>query len=80
MVADADIGEFLTAAQACEVLGVKRPTLYSYVSRGRLRSYRQGMKRQRLYSRGELEKLAGVTPGVQNAVSLPKAEEWVGYV
>lgn len=74
-------GDFLTAAEACELLGVKRETLYAYASRRRIRSYRQGMKRQRLYSREELEKLVGTptrTDGLRGL--LPKAEDWVAYV
>lgn len=49
--------EFLTAREACAVLGVKAATLYAYVSRGLLRSYRQGIKRMRLYRRDEVEQL-----------------------
>ena len=43
--------EFLTAQEACAILGVKPATLYAYVSRGLLGSFRQGIKRQRLYRR-----------------------------
>lgn len=49
--------EFLTAQETCELLGVKPATLYAYVSRGLLRSYRQGIKRMRLYRRNEVERL-----------------------
>ena len=45
--------EYLTVEEAAGALGVKRATLYAYVSRGVLRSYRQGMRRQRLYRRVE---------------------------
>ena len=38
---------YLSAAEACELLGVKPATLYAYVSRGVLQSYRQGIKRAR---------------------------------
>src|SRR4029077_4719509 len=41
--------EYLTAAEAATALGVKRETLYAYASRGRLRSYRRGTGRARLY-------------------------------
>ena len=37
--------EYLTVDEAAALMGVKRETLYAYVSRGILRSYRQGMKR-----------------------------------
>jgi excisionase family DNA binding protein len=49
--------EFLSAQEACQVLGVKAATLYAYVSRGLLTSYRQGIKRARLYRRTEVEYL-----------------------
>ncbi|HEU5344974.1 MAG TPA: helix-turn-helix domain-containing protein [Ktedonobacterales bacterium] len=49
--------EFLTAQETCAILGVKPATLYAYVSRGLLGSYRQGMKRTRLYRRDEVERL-----------------------
>jgi citrate synthase len=49
--------EFLTAQEACDALGVKAATLYAYVSRGMLTSYRQGIKRMRLYRRDEIERL-----------------------
>jgi citrate synthase len=49
--------EFLSAEEACALLGVKHATLYTYVSRGVLKSYRQGIKRKRLYRRDEVERL-----------------------
>ena len=49
--------EFLTAEEACALLGIKPATLYAYVSRGMLNSYRQGIKRKRLYRREEIERL-----------------------
>jgi excisionase family DNA binding protein len=49
--------EFLTAQEACAALGIKTATLYAYVSRGVLHSYRQGIKRARLYARTEVERL-----------------------
>ncbi|GEM_PF-730188 len=50
--------EFLTAQEACAMLGVKAATLYAYVSRGLLNSYRQGIRRTRLYRRNEIERLS----------------------
>ena len=35
--------EYLTVKEAARLLGVKPATLYAYVSRGLLRSYRQGI-------------------------------------
>jgi DNA-binding transcriptional MerR regulator len=49
--------EFLTAREASAVLDIKPATLYAYVSRGLLASYRQGIKRMRLYRREEVERL-----------------------
>ena len=49
--------EFLSAQEACALLEVKAATLYAYVSRGLLTSYRQGIKRTRLYRRAEVERL-----------------------
>jgi citrate synthase len=57
--------EYLTGEEAAEILGVKRATLYAYVSRGVLRSYRQGIKRQRLYRRADLEALVQLSPGAE---------------
>ena len=53
---------YLSAAEACELLGVKPATLYAYVSRGVLRSYRQGIKRARLYRRGDVQRVLHLRP------------------
>jgi excisionase family DNA binding protein len=66
--------EYLTVDEACAVLAVKPATLYAYVSRGRLRSYKQGMRRQRLYSRSEVERLARLHPS--RPVDLPPVDPW----
>ncbi|HEY4305060.1 MAG TPA: citrate synthase family protein [Gemmatimonadaceae bacterium] len=48
----------MTAAAAVRALGVSRPTLYAYVSRGFLRSApKAGTTRERLYSRDDVERL-----------------------
>jgi len=52
--------EYLTAAEAAEQLGVKRATLYAYASRGRLRSYRRGTGRARLYRADEIRALTQI--------------------
>jgi citrate synthase len=67
--------EYYTMREACAVLGIKPASLYAYVSRGRLRSYRQGMRRQRLYLRSEVDALAKLSPS--RAVDLPPADSWV---
>lgn len=84
MVVRIDEQEYLTAVEACAVLGVKPQTLYAYVSRGILRSYRQGMRRQRLYLRRDVEALVRLRPGGRRGqgralrLPLPHAEEWIG--
>jgi citrate synthase len=67
--------EFLTAQEAARLLGVKPTTLYAYVSRGIVRSYRQGIKRQRLYRRSEIEAL--VRMGPRYAPEIPPADSWI---
>ena len=83
--------EYLTGEEAARRLGVKRATLYAYVSRGVLKSYRQGIKRQRLYRRADVEDLLRLSPGAAaepaplrsapaEAVivwSIPAAESWI---
>jgi citrate synthase len=68
---------YLTAAEACELLGVKPATLYAYVSRGVLKSYRQGIKRARLYRRGDLQRALALQPS-RGHQSLPHAADWMG--
>ncbi len=85
--------EFLSAQEACQVLGVKAATLYAYVSRGLLTSYRQGIKRARLYRRSDVEYLTrlrgpSMTVGEQREVvppgsadvSLGDAQRWIPYL
>ena len=76
--------EYLTGEEAAAALGVKRETLYAYVSRGFLKSYRQGIKRQRLYRRAEVEDLLrlSASSGERAAVGvspddIPLAESWI---
>jgi citrate synthase len=69
----------LTAAEAAAHLGVKLGTLYAYVSRGWLKSYRRKVGRQALYRRADIEALRGLTAperGVR-ARALPEASSWV---
>ena len=68
---------YLSAAEACELLGIKPATLYAYVSRGVLKSYRQGIKRTRLYRGGDLERVLHVRPS-RGPSPLPHAADWVG--
>ena len=68
---------YLSAAEACELLGVKPATLYAYVSRGVLQSYRQGIKRARLYRGADLQRVLHLRPS-RSRFSLPHAADWMG--
>ena len=77
--------DYLTVHEAARLMNVKPATLYAYVSRGVLRSYRQGIKRARLYRRSEIERLLRVAPSVEMrrgrprraAADIPRAESWI---
>ena len=81
--------DYMTVKEAARLLGVKPATLYAYVSRGIIRSYRQGIKRQRLYRRAEVESLLRLAPsgeagaasgealGARRAPEIPLAESWI---
>ena len=86
---------YLNGNEACHLLGIKVSTLYTYVSRGVLRSYKQGIKRQRLYKRAELEALLQLRPSNdlsanfgtgrstnmrEDEPDIPHAEDWVPNV
>jgi len=86
---------YLDGNEACHLLGIKVSTLYTYVSRGVLRSYKQGIKRQRLYKRVELEALIQLRPSSdaspnagtgrstttgEDSPDIPHAEDWVPNV
>jgi excisionase family DNA binding protein len=74
--------EYLDVDEATARLRVKKATLYAYVSRGVLKSYRQGVGRQRLYKRSEIEALLEVRPSGRaeegRDVGLPYADSWAG--
>jgi excisionase family DNA binding protein len=65
--------EYMTVEEAARRLGIKRATLYAYVSRGLLKSYRQGIKRRRLYRRTEVEALLRLAPSGQGPTDVPAA-------
>jgi excisionase family DNA binding protein len=80
--------QYVDSEEAARLLDVKRETLYAYVSRGLLRSYRQGIKRQRLYRRADIEALLRLAPASGTVIPLrrgrrragseiPLAESWV---
>ncbi len=72
-------GRMLTAAEAANQLGVKVGTLYAYVSRGWLKSYRRRVGRQALYRRADIEALRGLVAPERGrrARSVPDASSWV---
>lgn len=82
--------KYLDGGEASNLLGVKLATLYAYVSRGILRSYKQGIKRQRLYKQAELEALLQVRPsdapapvspsGQKAGPEIPHAADWMPNV
>jgi excisionase family DNA binding protein len=67
--------EYLTVDEAARLLDVKPATLYAYVSRGVLKSYREGTKRQRLYRRTEVEALRRLDRGAPPEI--PPADSWI---
>jgi excisionase family DNA binding protein len=83
---------YLDGKEACHLLGIKVSTLYTYVSRGIVRSYKQGIKRQRLYKQAELEALLQLRPSDDSLLpvaveqrdgpfairpEIPHASDWV---
>jgi citrate synthase len=69
--------QYLSAAEASEQLGIKLATLYAYVSRGVLRSYQQGVKRERLYRRRDVQGVLNLHP-TRGSHPLPHAADWMG--
>lgn len=71
---EVDGERYVTVEEATALLGVKRATLYAYVSRGVLRSYRLGVGRQRLYRQADIEALLAVradTPSPRQLAETP---------
>ncbi len=68
---------YLNAREASALLGVKPATLYAYVSRGVLKSYRQGIRRERLYREQDLRRVLALHPS-RGHHPLPHASDWVG--
>lgn len=64
--------EYLNGDEAAALLAVKKATLYAYVSRGLLDSFRQAVGRKRLYRRDAVERLREVRPS--DAPPTPPAE------
>jgi len=83
---------YIDGQEASLLLGVKLSTLYTYVSRGVLKSYKQGIKRQRLYKLTDVKALLQLRPSEDAATlsdiskqesstdELPHASDWVPNV
>jgi citrate synthase len=83
---------YVDGQEASLLLGVKLSTLYTYVSRGVLKSYKQGIKRQRLYKLRDVKALLQLRPSGDGAANtntskqepppdeLPPASDWVPNV
>ena len=76
---EAERPRMITADEAAAQLGVKLGTLYAYVSRGWLRSYRRRIGRQALYRRDDIDALRDLATaeGGRRGRSLPDASSWV---
>ncbi len=59
--------EYLTVREVCDLLEVKPATIYAYVSRGILPSFKQGIKRQRLYRADDIRQLITLRPSLPDA-------------
>ncbi|MDQ2998199.1 MAG: helix-turn-helix domain-containing protein [Chloroflexota bacterium] len=80
--------EYLEVDEVAALLGVKKATIYAYVSRGVLDSFRQGVGRKRLYQRAAVVALRETRPSASPAsnqdddvirnVTLPDAASWAG--
>ena len=80
--------EYLEVDEAAALLGVKKATIYAYVSRGVFGSFRQAIGRKRLYRRAAIEALREARPSDQPApnqdddvvrnVTLPDVASWAG--
>ena len=55
-MAGLDRGEYVTADEACGILGVTRRTLDRYADAGRIRKYRRGI-RNVVFRRADVERL-----------------------
>ncbi len=54
--------EYIDGDEAAALLGVKKATLYAYVSRGVLHSFKRGNGRRRVYRRADVEALRVLRP------------------
>lgn len=73
-VDDDQMSTLVTSSQAAEILGVSKPTLYAYVSRGRLTRTTGPDGRSSLFARDDVERLADrsrrATPGPRPTIDV----------
>jgi citrate synthase len=67
-----DMSTFLSATSAAQRLGVSRATLYSYVSRGLIRSRAVQGRRAREYAREDVERMAAQTRGRRDPLGVAR--------
>ena len=65
---------YVSAAEVCRLLGVTRPTIYSYVSRGKLRSSRVPGTRERQYWMPDVSRLLHGDVGQPAVPPVPSTE------
>lgn len=69
---------YLEADEAAQRLGVKPETLYAYVSRRRLRSFRRAVGRGRLYLERDIDRLLSLLPNRIRGDAAPSPEVEAG--
>ncbi|MBI2768015.1 MAG: helix-turn-helix domain-containing protein [Burkholderiales bacterium] len=71
--------DFLSAAEAAEMLGIRKQTLYAYVSRGFVRSIAGGHARERHYAREDLERVQARSRAQSNPEALAASTLNLGH-
>lgn len=80
--------EYVSSAEAISILGVRRETLYTYVSRGLIKTVRSAGKKSSLYRKSDVEKLRSRAvarsggPKVSQALRYgePIAQTWISEI
>jgi citrate synthase len=75
--ASTTVSDYVTASEAIALLGIKPQTLYTYVSRGLIRSVTQPNRKQKLYYREDIDKVRAQAEARQgHGVSAATALRW----
>ncbi len=56
--------EFITVAEAAQLLGVGRRTVFNYIARGKLTGYQSGVGNRTMVRRADVDALREVRPRV----------------